>query len=65
MIAKILSLRKDGNEQPQFYELAVKYDGFGSPDVTTVYGPEPDLRELLRDGGLATIDIDQLFKAVR
>ena len=65
MIAKVLGLRKDGNEQPQFYELAVKYDGVGSPPVTTVYGPGPDLRELLRDGGLATVDIDQLFKTVR
>jgi hypothetical protein len=65
MIAKVLGLRKDGNEQPQFYELAVKYDGVGSPDVTRVHGPEADLREVLRDGGLAGVDIDQLFKTVR
>ena len=35
MIAKVLGLQKDGNEQPQFYELKVKYDGVGSPDLNT------------------------------
>ena len=61
MIQKVISLKKDGAEQPQFYELAIKYDAVGAPPVTTVYGPEPDLREVLRDGGLATVDIEQLF----
>ena len=61
MIQKVISLKKDGAEQPQFYELAIKYDAVGAPPVTTVYGLVPDLRELLRDGGLATVDIEQLF----
>jgi hypothetical protein len=62
MIAKVIGLRKDGEEQPQFYELAVKYDGVGAPHETVVYGTEENLRELLRDGGIAGIDIDTLFK---
>jgi hypothetical protein len=65
VIAKVLGLQKDGNEQPQFYELKVKYDGVGSPDLTLVYGSEENLREVLRDGGLAGVDIDALFKTVR
>ena len=65
MIAKVLGLQKDGNEQPQFYELKVKYDGVGSSDLTLVYGSEENLREVLRDGGLAGVDIDTLFKTVR
>jgi hypothetical protein len=61
VIQKIISLTKDGTEQPQFYELAIKYDGVGAPDITKVYGLEADLREALRDGGIAGVDIDQLF----
>jgi hypothetical protein len=61
VIAKVISLRKDGNEEPQFYELAVKYDGVGAPDETVVYGTEANVRELLRDGGIPGIDIDALF----
>lgn len=64
MIAKVITLQKDGAEQPQFFELAVKYDGVGAPGRTVVYGTEENLRELLRDGGVAGIDIDVLFKAV-
>jgi len=64
VIAKVISLRKDENDQPQFYELAVKYDGVGSPHRTVVYGTEENLRELLRDGGMAGVDIDALFRAV-
>ena len=64
MIAKVISLRKDENDQPQFYQLAVKYDGVGSPHQTVVYGTEENLRELLRDGGMAGVDIDALFRAV-
>jgi hypothetical protein len=64
VIAKVISLQKDGTEQPQFYELAVKYDGVGAPGQTVVYGTEENLRELLRDGGIAGIDIDALFKSV-
>jgi hypothetical protein len=64
VIAKVISLQKDGTEQPQFYELAVKYDGVGAPGRTVVYGTEENLRELLRDGGIAGIDIDALFKSV-
>lgn len=65
VIQTVIGLRKDGNEQPQFYELSVKYDAVGSPDVTRVYGPEVDLREVLRDGGLPTVQIDSLFSKVR
>lgn len=65
MIRKVLGLRKDGNERPQFDELKVKYDAVGSPDLTLVYGSEKDLREVLRDGGLAGVDIDRLFETVR
>jgi hypothetical protein len=65
VIQTIIGILKDGNEQPQFYQLKLKYDAVGSPDVTVVYGPEPDLREVLRDGGLATVDIDRLFNGVR
>lgn len=64
MIAKVIALQKDGTEQPQFFELAVKYDGVGAPSQTVVYGTEENLRELLRDGGVAGIDIDVLFKSV-
>lgn len=64
MIAKIISLQKDGTEQPQFYELALKYDGVGAPNRTVVYGTEENLRELLRDGGIAGVDIDALFKTI-
>jgi len=64
VIAKVISLRKDENDQPQFYELAVKYDGVGAPYQTVVYGTEENLRELLRDGGMAGVDIDALFRAV-
>jgi len=64
VIEKVSCLQKDGTEQPQFYELAVKYDGVGAPGQTVVYGTEENLRELLRDGGIAGIDIDVLFKSV-
>jgi hypothetical protein len=64
VIAKVISLRKDGDEKPQFYELAVKYDGVGAPHQTVVYGTEENVRELLRDGGIAGIEIDALFKTV-
>ena len=64
MIAKVISLRKDGDEKPQFYELAVKYVGIGAPHQTVVYGTEENVRELLRDGGIAGIEIDALFKPV-
>ena len=64
MIAKVISLRKDGDEKPQFYELAVKYDAVGAPHQTVVYGTEENVRELLRDGGIAGIEIDALFKTV-
>lgn len=64
MIAKVISLRKDETEPPQFYELAIKYDGVGAPGQTVVYGTEENIRELLRDGGIAGIDIDALFKSV-
>jgi hypothetical protein len=64
VIAKVISLRKDEDEQPQFYELAVKYDGVGAPNETIVYGTEENVRELLRDGGIAGVEIDALFKAV-
>jgi hypothetical protein len=63
VIAKVISLQKDGNEQPQFYELAVKYDGVGAPGQTVVYGTEENLRELLRDGGIPGIEIDAIFKS--
>lgn len=33
--------------------------------ITLVYGSEENLREVLRDGGLAGVDIDALFKTVR
>jgi len=64
VIATVITLQKDGSEQPQFFELAVKYDGVGAPGRTVVYGTEENLRELLRDGGLAGVDIDVLFKSV-
>ena len=64
VIAKVISLRKEENDQPQFYQVAVKYDGVGSPHQTVVYGTEENLRELLRDGGMAGIDIEALFKTV-
>jgi hypothetical protein len=64
VIAKIVSLRKDGDQTPQFYELAVKYDGVGAPNETVVYGTEENVRELLRDGGIAGVEIDALFNAV-
>jgi hypothetical protein len=64
VIAKVISLRKDGNEQPPFYELVVKYDGVGAPGQTVVYGTEENVRELLRDGGIAGIDVDALFRAL-
>jgi len=64
VIAKVISLRRDENDQTQFYQLAVKYDGVGSPHQTVVYGTEENLRELLRDGGMAGIDIEALFKTV-
>ena len=63
MISQVISLQKDGNE-PQFYELAVRYDGAGAPGQTVVYGTEENLRELLRDGGIAGIEIDAIFKSV-
>jgi hypothetical protein len=62
MIAKVIGLSKDGKEQPQFYRLQIKYDAVGAPDCTTVWGPAPYIREILRDGGIATVDIDQLFQ---
>jgi hypothetical protein len=65
MIDNVLDLRKDGNEQPQFYMLTVKYSAVGAPDKTIITGKEADLREVLRDGGLATVDIDRLFESVR
>jgi hypothetical protein len=64
VIAKIVSLRKDGDQTPQFYEVAVKYDGVGAPNETVVYGTEENVRELLRDGGIAGVQIDALFNAV-
>jgi hypothetical protein len=64
VIAKVISLRKDEDERPQFYELAVKYDGVGAPHQTVVYGTEENVRELLRDGGIAGVEIDAIFKSV-
>jgi hypothetical protein len=65
VIEKVIRLKKDAAEQRQFFELTIKYDAVGAPAETTVYGSEPDLREVLRDGGLATVDIEQLFANAR
>jgi len=64
MIATVISLKKDGAEQPQFYKLKIKYNGVGAPEATTVYGSELDIKEVLRDGGLPSVQIDALFAAV-
>jgi hypothetical protein len=61
VIARIISLQKDGSE-PQFYKIVLKYDGVGAPERTVVYGTEENLGELLRDGGIAGVDIDALFE---
>jgi hypothetical protein len=36
----------------------------GAPHQNVVYGTEENVRELLRDGGIAGIEIDALFKTV-
>ena len=51
MISKVISLRKDGDEKPQFYELAVKYDGVGAPHQTVVYGTEENVRNFCVTAG--------------
>ena len=53
VVAKVISVCKDENDQAQFYALAVKYDGVGAPHQTVVYGTEENVRELLRDGGIS------------
>ena len=66
MIDVVLDLRRDGNEQPQFFALTVRYSGQGEGYThTTVFGTEADLRVVLRDGRVAGPAIDTLFRNAR
>jgi hypothetical protein len=66
LIEKVFSLKKDGNEQPQFFALTLKYANQGAGyRRTIIYGTEAHLRGLLRDGGIAAPIIDDLFRNVR
>lgn len=60
MIAYVISLRREP-DKADLYELRVKLAAAGSPDVTSYYDTEEHLRTILRDGGIAGIEIDALF----
>ena len=66
MIERVISMRRDGNEEPQFYELIVRYQNMGDGYCqTTIYGAEPSLREVLTAGGMAGPAINELFNNAR
>jgi hypothetical protein len=59
---QVLSLQRDGVEQPQFYALAFRYPDMGAGyDRTTIFGTETSVRDVLRNGGIAQADIDNFF----
>jgi len=65
-IETVVGLVLDGNEQPQFFRLQIIYAGQVQtpPMVTSIFGEEPDLRLVLRAGGVADIQINELFASV-
>jgi len=64
---QVLRLLKIGNEDPQ--EFKVIYKDLENKDQgytqTIRTGTEPQLRTLLKDGGISDPDIDNLFKDVK
>jgi hypothetical protein len=63
LIETVFSLQKDGNEQPQFFALTLKYANQGAGYRRTIIsGTEAYLRGVLRDGGIAGPIIDDLFR---
>jgi hypothetical protein len=63
MIEAVLRLQRDGNEQPQFFALTLRYANQGEGyRQTTVTGTEAYLRDVLRNGGIAAPAIDNLFR---
>lgn len=60
VIAEVIGLRRDP-EQPDLFELNVRLAEAGSPPQTFYYDTEEHLRTILRDGGIAGIEIDALF----
>lgn len=61
-MVEVIGLVKDGNEQPQFYMLTIKYPNQGPAyKGTTIFGTEEHLRTVLKDGEVADAAVDALF----
>ena len=61
-MVEVIGLVKDGNEEPQFYMLTIKYPNKGAGYAgTTLFGTEEHLRTVLKDGGIAGAAVDNLF----
>jgi len=64
MIEQVLSLQKEGVEQPQFFLLTFRYAGRGAGYKQTIEsGTEAYLRGVLAQGGIPGDQINQLFAA--
>ncbi len=65
MIEQVIGLVRDGNEQPQFYMLTIRYVNRGAGYMgTTLFGTEEHLRTVLANGGIAEAAINTLFTNV-
>jgi hypothetical protein len=63
VIGEVLDLRMDGNEQPQFFALTLRYLNMGDGYArTTVFGTQAYLRQVLADGGIPAATVDALFQ---
>lgn len=59
---EVLSLEKDGIEQPQFYLLTFRDPDLGAGHKQTIVnGTEAHLRLVLANHGIAQAEIDSLF----
>ncbi len=62
MIESVVGLRKDGNQQPQFFILIVKYADQGEGYLqTTISGTEAHLRKVLADGVFQALELRGFF----
>ncbi len=63
---EVIGLVRDGNEQPQFFMLTFRYPNQGAGYMgTTIFGTEPHLRTVLKDGGIPDAVVDGLFANAR
>ena len=65
MIEQVIGLVRDGNEQPQFFMLTIRYPNQGAGYMgTSIFGTESHLRTVLAQGGIPEATINILFANV-